>query len=299
VATRKGRPLQPVANAANPVGKLAELLRSARQGKGLERQELAAKLGRSVTAVQRAEDGRKPPPWHILQGYIGTCDMDPIKTEALWRKAEFYRRGITRTTFTPAPAVELVRTSDEFGAALARAWEKNGRPSTRVMEKRAEHHYLQTHSYAFLSRSAAGRFSRRKGLPGSERILQAYLVAIQVPEIQFPRWVQAWRRAHEQRLAQRKADRVQARVTEMTRQMKAPEAMIRMHEVGLVPRDKFPGAVSPWSAVHTACGQISRYRLRSILQGAAHCPACEQPLTTATKRKERSRPWRAAPPQPA
>jgi hypothetical protein len=120
-----------------------------------------------------------------------------------------------------------------------------------------------------------------------------------VLEIRFPRWVQAWRRAHEERLAQRKADRVQVKMTEMTRQMKAPEAMIRMHEVGLVPRDKVPGVVPPWSAVHTACGQISRYRLRFILQCAAHCPACGQPLTAVKARKERSRPWRTASSHPA
>lgn len=279
MATPKGRPPKTVANAANPIGKLAGLLRTGRQSKGLTREELASKLGRSVSAVQRAERGGDPRPQHTVRGYIGFCDLDPAKTEALWRKAVNYRRGITRLSFTSAPHIDLVRAPDEFGAALARAWEKSGRPSTRVMEKRADSHYRETHSYAFLSRSSAGRFSRRKCLPGSERTLQAYLVALQIPESRFPMWVQAWRRVHEQRLVQRKVDRSQAK---MTQQMKAPVAKSRMHEAGLVPREKFPGAVVPWSAVHTACNQVSRYRLRSILQGTAHCPVCGELLAVGT-----------------
>ncbi|MFJ4917688.1 multiprotein-bridging factor 1 family protein [Streptomyces sp. NPDC088726] len=279
MSNRKGRPPKKVANAANPIGELAELLRKGRQSKGLTREQLASKLGRSVSAVQRAERGGNPPPQHTIHGYIGICDLDPVKTEALWKKAVNYRQGITRLNFTSAPHIDLVRDPHEFGAALARAWEKGGRPSTRVMEERADRHYRETHSYAFLSRSSAGRFSRRKCLPGSDRTLQAYLVALQIPESSFPRWVQAWRRVHEQRLAQRKADRGQAK---MTKQMEAPVAKIRMQEVGLVPREKFPGAVAPWSAVHTACGQVSRYRLRSILQGTAQCPVCDELLTAGT-----------------
>ncbi|MFJ1601573.1 multiprotein-bridging factor 1 family protein [Streptomyces sp. NPDC088261] len=276
MSTRKGRPALAVVNAANPIGQLAEHLRKGRQSKGLTRDQLAAKLQRSVSAVQRAEHGGKPPPRHTVDDYIKNCDLDRVKTEALWKKAVNYRRGITRPNFTEAPRITLVRTEAEFGAALRRAWETHGRPSTREMEKRTDRHYQETRNYGFLSHSSACRFSSRQGIPGSERMLQAYLVALQIPERAFPAWVHAWRRVQEQRLAQRKADRSQVK---MTKQTEASVAKARMYEAGLVPREKFPGAVAPWSAVHTACNQVSRYRLRSILQGAAECPVCGEVLT--------------------
>ncbi|MFB7482985.1 MULTISPECIES: helix-turn-helix domain-containing protein [Streptomyces] len=279
MATRKGRPPKPVANAANAIGELAECLREARLGKALSRQDLATKLGCSITTVQRAEGGGAPPPWSTVRDYVGIVDLDPGETEALWKKAVAFRRKITRPSFTQSPGIDLVRTPDELGAALARAWEDSGRPSTREMEQRADRHYQETRSYASLSRSSAERFSRRKSLPGSERTLQAYLVALRIPERRFPMWVQAWRRVQHHRLSQRMADREQVK---LTHRMEAPFAKARMQEAGLIPREKFPGAVAPWSAVHTSCAQVSRYRLRSVLQGLAHCPVCGDWLSAGT-----------------
>ncbi|WP_326743427.1 helix-turn-helix domain-containing protein [Streptomyces sp. NBC_01768] len=280
MAPRKGRPPGPVANAANGIGRLAEYLRTARLNKELTREQLASKLGCSITTVQRAEGGKTPPARDTVHGYVRVCILDHTEAEALWNKAANVRRGRTRPSYTQAPRPDLVRTADELGAALARAWERDGRPSTRKMEKRADHRYKETR--ASLSRSTAERISRRKSLPGSERTLRAYLIACEVPDTQFPMWTQAWRRVHERRLAARERDRRAARRA-IRRQ--APEAKARMLEAGLIALDKFPGPVAPWSARHIPCDTVSRFRLRSVLQGTAHCPVCNELVAAGEGRK--------------
>ncbi|MGY4966662.1 helix-turn-helix domain-containing protein [Streptomyces sp. 900105245] len=277
MSTRKGRPPSPVANAANGSGKLAEHLRHGRDSKSLTREQLASRLNCSLTTIQRAEGGKIPPSLHTLHGYIRVCDLDPIGTQTLWDKAVSSHRGSARISYTQAPRTDLVRTADELGAALARVWEQNGRPSTREMERRADLRYRETRDYAPLSRSTAERISRRKSLPGTVRTLQAYLIACQVPEAKFSVWVQAWRRVHEKHLAAKEEARRQAREASG---IQAHEARAGMRAVGLIPLDKFPGPVAPWSAVHTSCGQVSRYRVRSVLLGTAICPVCEKALTT-------------------
>ncbi|MER6499184.1 helix-turn-helix transcriptional regulator [Streptomyces sp. NPDC001455] len=281
MATRKGRPPGPVANTANGMGKLAEYLRAARLKANLTRDQLANKLDCSITTVQRAEGGKTPPTLNTVYGYACACDLDHMQAGALWNKAVNAHRGHTRPSYTQAPRPDLVRTADELGAALARAWEQNGRPSTREMEKRANHQYEETR--ASLSRSTAERISRRKALPGSERTLQAYLIACQVPAKQFPMWGQAWSRVHERRPAAREKNRTQA--GKVTPAMQAPEAKARMREAGLITLDKYPGPVAPWSARHIPCDTVSRFRLRLVLQGTARCPVCNE-LVTGTGREE-------------
>lgn len=277
MSNRKGRPPGPVANASNVIGVLADYLRAARMKKSLTREQLASKIGCSTTTVQRAEGGKNPPARETVLGYVRACDLDLSQAEAKWKKAVNLRRGNTRPSYTQAPRPDLVRTADELGAALARVWEQSGRPSTREMERRAARRYQETRDYAALSRSTAERISRRKLLPGSKRTLQAYLVACEVPEGVFPMWVQAWARVHERRRAAREASRREAR---KAARIQAPEAHTFMREAGLIALDKFPGAVAPWSARHIPCDTISRFRLRSLLKGTAHCPVCNMLLST-------------------
>ncbi|MEV4975966.1 hypothetical protein [Streptomyces scopuliridis] len=59
------------------------------------------------------------------------------------------------------------------------------------MEYRTEGRYEE---FAPLSRSAAWRIATRQTLPSSVWILQAFLVASEVPERAFPDWVAAWTR---------------------------------------------------------------------------------------------------------
>ncbi|MEV4431120.1 helix-turn-helix transcriptional regulator [Streptomyces sp. NPDC049602] len=273
MATRKGRPPSPVANAVNGLGKLAEYLRAARCKRELSREQLAIKLGCSITTIQRAEGGKTPPARDTLDGYIRVCVLDHTQAEALWSKAVNLCRGRTPRTYTQAPRPDLVRTADELGAALARVWEQDGRPSTREMERRAEGRYKETR--APLSRSTAERISRRKSLPGSERTLHAYLIACEVPEAKFPMWAQAWGRVQGRRQAVR--DRVRREARRVI-QKQAPEATSRMRDAGLIPLDKFRGPVAPWSARHITCDTVSRFRLRSVLEGTAHCPVCDELL---------------------
>ncbi|MFB7452970.1 multiprotein-bridging factor 1 family protein [Streptomyces sp. NPDC056194] len=262
-----------MANAANGMGELAEYLRAARRKRGLTRGELASKLGCSITTVQRAEGGKISPARDTVHGYIRVCVLNHVQAEALWNKAVSFYRGRVPRSYTQAPRPDLVRTADELGAALARIWEQNGRPSTREMERRAEGRYKETR--APLSRSTAERISRRKSLPGSQRTLHAYLVACEVPEAKFPMWVQAWGRVQGRRQAVRERERREAR---RVIQRQALEAKDRMREAGLIPLDKYRGPVAPWSARHIPCDTVSRFRFRSVLEGSAHCPVCNELL---------------------
>ncbi|MFI8770515.1 multiprotein-bridging factor 1 family protein [Streptomyces sp. R-07] len=103
MATRKGRPPSPVANAVNGLGKLAEYLRAARCKRELSREQLAIKLGCSITTIQRAEGGKTPPARDTLDGYIRVCVLDHTQAEALWSKAVNLCRGRTPRTYTQAP----------------------------------------------------------------------------------------------------------------------------------------------------------------------------------------------------
>ncbi|MFE3129879.1 helix-turn-helix domain-containing protein [Streptomyces hydrogenans] len=285
MAPGKGRPLSPVANAANSLGKLADHLRAARCKKELSREQLAHQLGYSLATIQRAEGGKTIPSRETLQGYIRVCLIDHAEAEKLWNKAVIHRHGRTARTYTQAPGPELVRTADELGAALARVWEQNGRPSTREMERRADNRYTETR--APLPRSTAERISRRKSLPGSVKTLRAYLIACEVPEARFPMWIRAWGRIQARR--QRARDRARrAAMREIQKQ--APEAKSRMRQAGLIPLDKFRGPVAPWSARHITCGTVSRYRFRSVLEGTAHCPVCDELLPPARTPEDPSGP---------
>lgn len=88
-------------------------------------------------------------------------------------------------------------------------------------------------------------------------------------------WVQAWGRVQGRRQAVRERERREAK---RVIQKQAPEAKARMREAGLVPLDKFRGPVAPWSARHIPCDTVSRFRLRSVLEGTAHCPVCNELL---------------------
>ncbi|MGW2426156.1 helix-turn-helix domain-containing protein [Streptomyces sp. NPDC001709] len=83
MSSRAGRPPSPVANAGNGIGELAEHLRKGRTRKALTREQLASKIKCSVTIIQRAEGGKIPPSHETLTGYIGACDLDPSRTQAM------------------------------------------------------------------------------------------------------------------------------------------------------------------------------------------------------------------------
>lgn len=278
MSTRKGRPPGPV-NEKTAKGALAQHLRTARDRKGLTREQLADKLGCSTTTVQRAEGGRTPPARRTVEGYARICDLDPEETVEIWTRAVNAHCGITRRTYTRAPHIEFVRTRDELAAALVRVWEKNGRPSTWEMERRTDRRYQEHRDYAFLSRSTAWRISRRESLPASERTLQSYLIACEVPERLFSVWVQTWGRVNGKRTPahDKPAPARESRLA-TRRRSREREAVTRMRQAGLQPLDKFPGQTVPWSAVHSSCEQVSRYTLQAIAHGTAHCPACHEHL---------------------
>ncbi|MFE4540258.1 helix-turn-helix transcriptional regulator [Streptomyces scopuliridis] len=267
----KGRPMKAVSE--NAIGKLADRLRDGRKKNSLTRAQVAGSLGCSVSTVQRAEAGHTLPSLATAHGYSRLCDLDPAEIEALWKDAHRYLVGHTRRSLTQAPHLNLVRSADELAAALVRVYEINDRPSARTMEDRAELRYTE---FAPLSRSTAWRIATRQTLPSSVRILQAFLVACEVPERAFPAWVAAWARvsAREKRIAaRRKAEAVTAESRKAIR-VTAAEARERLRAAGFTAAEKYPGHRVPWTVLCDPCQSLSRIRLSSLDNGT-RCPVCD------------------------
>ncbi|KOG75620.1 MULTISPECIES: helix-turn-helix domain-containing protein [Streptomyces] len=257
--------MAPVLTPNHGAGRLALELRRARSRRDLSRPELAHKIGRSLTTVQRAEAGRIRPPWPVIRDIAAVCGMDLDTAEDLWRKAG--RPGRTRRT--EAPLLSLVRTPGDLAAVLRRAWEDDGAPSLRTMEARAER---LARTYAPLSRMSAWRIRERKQTLSSLHQLYAYLIACEVAEEDFPAWEQAWRRAghHEERSPRPAARAGQRRTTSLDR------AAALMRQAGLLPCEPFPGRHTPWTARCRSCGKLSRYKFSQVLEGTS-CPVCHHP----------------------
>ncbi|MGW2602400.1 helix-turn-helix domain-containing protein [Streptomyces klenkii] len=266
VAQRPGRPLKHVPDPDHDVGRLAERLRRARARSGLTRAQVAFRIHRSTATVQRAEAGRTCPTWPVTREYAVVCDVDIEEAESLWKAA---RRPPGSVRLTPAPRLALVRSAADLAAALVRVHEENSRPSLRRMEERAE---ARAKEFTPLSRMSAWRIVNRQLLPSSVRQLCAYLVACQVPEESFPAWIRAWHgvRAYEKSLAPARP----AGGAREHRWIVMAKARETMQERGLRPLDSYPGEHTPWAARCLGCGQLSRFRLASVREGAG-CPVCE------------------------
>lgn len=159
---RRGRPMTPIDDPHNGVGRLACELGEGRSRRGLTRRELARRINRSVTTVQRAEAGEVRSTLLVAREIAGACGVGIDEIEILWKKASRLGRG---HHMTDAPRLNLVRTSADLAAALRRVWEENGEPSSRQMEERAE---ARSKEFAPLSRMSAWRHQpdRSREVPG-------------------------------------------------------------------------------------------------------------------------------------
>ncbi|MEV5598935.1 helix-turn-helix transcriptional regulator [Streptomyces sp. NPDC052496] len=267
MARRRGRPLAPIKAPDRRVGQLAGALRQARLRVGLSRAELAVKVKRSVTTIHRAEAGRVRVPWPVTRDIAMACHLDLDTVERAWRQAG--RPG--RTRLTEAPHVTLLRTPADLAAALRRAWEKNGEPSLRMMEARAER---RAKEYSPLSRTSAWRIRERKQAVSSLKQLYAYLIACEVAEADFPVWAQAWTRVrhHEAPVSRRGASPASLARRHLVR----TGATAMMLEAGLVALEPYPGFLEPWSARCQGCGAVSRFRLSNVKAGLG-CRICRRP----------------------
>ncbi|MGC5345636.1 helix-turn-helix domain-containing protein [Streptomyces sp. DT24] len=279
-----GRPMKAVADPGSAIGRLASRLREARSRRVLSRADIAELIGCSESTIQRAEAGRTPPTLAIIQGYARVCGLDSEELLALRLAARRTRGGTARRSLTQAPSLKLVRSVEDLGAALVRAYELNDRPSARVMAQRAERRYRATRLYAPLSRSTAWRIATRKSLPASADTLRAYLLAVGVAERAFPDWVSAWNRVRERERRRELRGRAAeaAEVERRTLNGDPAEAERRMRAAGLVPVTRYPGFRTPWAARCERCGSLSRYRLARVVENTERpCPACRR-TTAAT-----------------
>ncbi|MFF8423500.1 multiprotein-bridging factor 1 family protein [Streptomyces sp. NPDC015680] len=260
--------MAPIDDPHNGVGRLARELREGRSRRGLTRRELARRINRSVTTIQRAEAGDVRPTLLVTQEIAGACGVGIDEIEILWKKASRLGRG---HRMTDAPRLNLVRTSADLAAALRRVWEENGEPSSRQMEERAE---ARSKEFAPLSRMSAWRIRERKQPVTSVRQMHAYLIACEVPEYSFPGWVKAWQRAkHADRRAPKPAPAPAPR--HPRRGVTPPEAVTFMLQAGLKPLDPFPGQMAPWTAVCTTCSSVSRVRYSKVKVGVG-CRICSR-----------------------
>ncbi|MFF7705601.1 helix-turn-helix domain-containing protein [Streptomyces lydicus] len=258
--------MQPVTNPNHGPGQLAVALRTARIRSGMSREQVAEAASYSVSGVQRAEAGKKLPSRSVARALAKACGLDLEVADCLWQGAG------PRIPAAQAPALTLLRDGSDLADALEDAYEQNGRPSYREMERRVER---RAGEFGRLSRTSAWRYRKRKALPGCLRRLRAYLLACEVPETSFPAWERVWQRVvdYEKKVAageKRIAPRTRGRA-----RTSSQAATEEMREAGLKPHDGYPGLHAPWAATCDACGKLSRFRLSEVRKGTA-CPVCHR-----------------------
>jgi transcriptional regulator with XRE-family HTH domain len=274
-----GRPTADILRPDKAKGALALVLRQGRERRGLTRRQTAWHIGCSLSTIQRAEAGERPPSDSVLRGYIRVCGLPAEEVTYKWRRAQRAARGTSRRTLTPAPHPRNVRNRADFSAALRRVREEADSPPYRVIENRSENRWKADPAhFAYLPRSTAWRIAERHALPSSPEHLRSYLAGCDVPERHFLDWITAWKRVRER---EERAAATQARRTEQLRRDWGSHARFDaeavMREAGLVPRDRYPGPDHPWAAYCKKCKSLSRFLLTSVLLGT-RCPACQSAL---------------------
>lgn len=256
--------MAPIPNPSSSKGRLAGELRAGRVRCGLTRQEVAVKVGTSIGTIQRAESGRDLPTLETARAIAALCQLDEERIETFWRKAS--QRG-RKPHLTRARPLQQIMDAAELGVALRRVWEMNGCPSADEMERRAR---ARAGEFVRLSRSTAWRIRERDQSVTSEKQLFAYLVACEVSDRRFRLWSETWHRV-------RQADSRGMRAGDARGQgLKAVEAEQRLRDVGLVPQERYPGSMAPWTVRcrRRACRQVTRIRFADIVAGRGGCRVC-------------------------
>ncbi|MFJ8955177.1 multiprotein-bridging factor 1 family protein [Streptomyces sp. NPDC102381] len=257
--------MRPVPAPLHGAGRLADALRRGREKSSKSREQVADEIPCSLATVQRAEAGLKRPTEQVARAFARACGLNEDDIASLWEAAGKSAPGARRTQ---APAISFVRTEGDMGAALLRAYEDDGSPAFRELERRADKHG----GFGQLNRMAAWRIVRRRSLPSSENQLKAFLTACHVPRAAFPSWTRAWAQAKADAKATARHRAPQARPRHADH-VSTAEARKIMRTAGLRPIDAFPGWQHPWTAQCMACGKLSRFRLTAVRRGKG-CPVC-------------------------
>ncbi|MDI5969380.1 helix-turn-helix transcriptional regulator [Streptomyces sp. SL13] len=162
-----------------PYRELADRLTHLRTTARLTQRELAASIGVSRGAVQRAEAGTTAPSTTFLDRYITSCRGTPADRAAvavLRAAGRATERGRLPGLDAPAPA--HIRTRADLSAALAAAYEKAGAPPLRDFARRSPA------GGAPIPLAGASRIKRRDRLPSTAGQLETWLEVCGVPHHQ-------------------------------------------------------------------------------------------------------------------
>lgn len=271
--TTVGRPEKAIPAPRSALGGLARALREARGG--LPYRHLAALTGYSAATLTRAASGEILPRREVVRSFAHACRIDIDEVDRLWLAA--YREQRLKDGAAPpvaAPAVPLIRDLADLGAALAALRTNCGAPSFHTMHKRAERAGLS------LSSSTAQRITARHQVPGTRRLLVAFLVACEVPELRHHSWLRAWEEARRRHKADAALNaeamaRREAQIAGTASGHITPgRAAVLVAEVGFRPAELYQGFNIPWTVTCLTCGCTLRVRLASVIYGADNCPVC-------------------------
>ncbi|MFG1663825.1 helix-turn-helix transcriptional regulator [Streptomyces sp. Y7] len=178
--------------------RLAEWLREQRGHLGHSYRQLAGRTEYDPTTLSRAASGNTVPLRDVVRAYAEACYASVETADRLWLQArrEQQTRSGRKGQHRPAPRPELIHDRRDLAAALHDLWERAGAPSTREMQKRAG-------NYSELPHSTAHRILTKQTLPRHDHQLEGFLCACEVPETEWPQWLEAWRSVlrHEHRLS--------------------------------------------------------------------------------------------------
>lgn len=156
--------------------------------------ELSRRTSLSVSTLQRTSRRSGPVPREEnVIAYVQGITRDPrAVTDAmrLWRRARIEERGRLRTLGAPAPA--YVRNEADLLAALATAYEKDGAPPLRTLQRRGGN---AGGTVFVLPLANASRIINRIRLPTDQRQYEAFLTGCGIPEHALGPWREAWHRA--------------------------------------------------------------------------------------------------------
>ncbi|MEU3342786.1 helix-turn-helix transcriptional regulator [Streptomyces sp. NPDC006668] len=173
--------------AERPFAHLAEHLIALRRAARLPQRALAQAASISRGTVQRAESGTAAPTPAVLDAYIRACgghQDDLTRARRLRNRGRTAQRDRLRHLHAPAPA--LVHTTDDFGAALAAAYEHAGAPpltDARLTPGRTP-----------LPRTTAWRIVNRRKLPPTTEQLVTFLTACGITPAQQRPYLAAYHR---------------------------------------------------------------------------------------------------------
>ncbi|WP_055534648.1 hypothetical protein [Streptomyces graminilatus] len=156
--------------------------------------ELSRRTGLSVSTLQRT--ARKSGPVSREENVIayveGITDDPRSVADAmrLWRRARIEERSRLHSLNAPAPA--YVRNEADLLAALAAAYEKDGAPPLRTLQRRAGN---AGNEVLVLPLANASRIVNRVRLPTDQRQYEAFLTGCGIPDHALGPWLEAWHRA--------------------------------------------------------------------------------------------------------